>query len=214
MRSIHAALVARDPAVALHRLPIYHHWEDEELGVAPLYELLSIPAAPGGIRAYCRSSREGTAIELWFSAYYDARDRLGARALIFDAADRATLRAAGLRGASSWSGRWSPDRAPAVIAAFEALEGLRPRVLLPEDLPPGAPWPWPSLIFLGLYADAVEVAIEGAGRSIDARLDGERHHLREPHGDRWDALWRAWQAGPPALRPYAEWLRGRDLGEG
>lgn len=212
MRRIHAALVARDATAGLRRRPVYQHWEDEPLDIAPLYEVLWIRAAPAGIQTSVRSSREGAAIEGWLTAFYDARDALGARALIFDAADRATLRAAGFRGSSYWKARWSPGEAGAIIAAFDTLATLQPRVLLPEDLPRGSEWPWPDLLFHALYADEVRVTAEGRARVLETRLDGETHRLREHRGERWDALWAGWQAGSPPLRLYADWLRDRGRG--
>ncbi|MCB9706955.1 MAG: hypothetical protein H6711_34260 [Myxococcales bacterium] len=208
MAEIHTALVGRGLAAAIHRTPIYHHWEDESLDFPPLYEQISIAVTPAGIRAFCRSDREGTAIEGLIVAFDDERGPQGARALIFDAAERRALRAHGWLGSAYWSGRWSADDPSRIAAAFVAIETLDPRVLEPADLPPGMPWPWPDLLYHVLLAELVGVEGAGAERVLLTRVDGTTHRVQVDEGSRWERLRRAWSAAPPRLRRLSERGRG------
>lgn len=208
LQAVHAALAARFPGATLHRVPIYQHWEDEELGYPPLYEQLSLHVEPAGIPAWCSSDREGRGLEGILHTGGDHRDPRGPHALVFDAADRARLRAHGWRGPSGgWRARWPAGDPARVLAAYAALADTAPRVLLPEDLPPGAPWPWFELLFSGLLAEVVRTEGAGPQQIVVTRLDGEPHRFQIPAGSEWDRLWQQWRAAPPAMRPYAQWHR-------
>lgn len=207
MQAIHAELARRHPGLTLDRLPVFQHREDHELGYPPLYERLSIQVAPAGFPAWCSSNREGDALEGIFAAHHDARHPAGPHSLVFDPDDRAVLRSHGWRGTSTWSARWSADQPARVAAAFTALAALSPRVLLPADLPQGAPWPWADFVFSVLLAELESVEGTGERRILRTRTDGEPHRVLVPEGSPWDALWRGWLAHPPELRPYAQWRR-------
>lgn len=208
MEAVHAALVVGFPDATLARVPIYHHWEDEELGFAPLYEVLQIRVAPAGFPAWCTSSREGDAIEGMFSAWYDARAPGGPYALVFDADDRAELWERGWKGPSTWRARWSPDDAARVVAAFTVLANVLPCVLVPEDLPRDCPWPGSDLLFHVLLADVEGSEGVGERRILRTRVDGEAHRVAVAEGSPEDALWRWWLAHPPAMRRVSRWPPG------
>jgi len=207
MQTVHAALALRFPDATLDRLPIYQHWEDEDLGYPPLYEALSIKVAPAGYPAWCTSNREGMAIEGIFSSHHDARHPDGAHALVFDADERAALRSHGWQGSSSWRARWSADQPAQVISAFAILATLSPRVLLPEDLPDGAPWPWAAFLFNVLLADVEGIDGAGEGRILRTIVDDEVHFVGVPEGSPWDTLWRWWCHQPPTMRPFSQLRR-------
>lgn len=202
LSAAHAELAARFPGATIHRSPIYHHWEDEELGYSPLYECVSIKVEPAGYPTWCRSSRDGTAIEGIFSGYHDARHPRGAHALIFSADERAALRARGWRGGSTWQARWPAGDPAAIVAAFAVLATLAPRVLTPAALPAGAPWPWADLLFHVLLAEVVGVEGAGARRILLTRIDGTTHRVLVAEGSPWDALLQSWRAAPPRLVPF------------
>lgn len=207
MQAIHSALVFGFPAATLARLPVFQHWEDDELGHPPLYELLQLEVAPGGVPTWCRSNREGTGLEGRFLDYHGARHPAGPHALVFDAKDRATLRAHGWQGTGGWFARWSADEPERVAEALAVLGRLSPRVLLPEDLGAGTPWPWAEFVSSVLLADVEGSEGHGEQRVLLTCLDGQRHRVRVPEGSSEEALWRWWTAHPPAMRPYAQWYR-------
>lgn len=209
LRAIHAALQPRFPDATLTRSGVFQHREDEELGIPPLYERLSLRLTPAGYPAWCSSDRDGAALEGIFAAHHDARDPHGPHALVFDRNDRAALRAHGWRGTTTWQARWSPADPARVAAALAVLADLSPRVLLPADLPPDTPWPWGGLVYLVLLADLEGLEGRGEQQILRTRLDDETHRVSVPEGSPADHLRRWWSARPPALRPHAQWLRDR-----
>ena len=157
--------------------------------------------------AMLKALPEGMAIEGIFSAHHDARHPDGAHALVFNADERAALRSHGWQGSSSWRARWSADQAAQIISAFAILATLSPRVLLPEDLPDGAPWPWAAFLFNVLLADVEGIDGAGERRILRTIVDDEIHSVGVPEGSPWDELWRWWCHQPPTMRPFSQLRR-------
>lgn len=82
-----------------------------------------------------------------------------------------------------------------------------PRVLLPEELPPGSPWPWPRFIDCVLLAEVIGSEGSGAGRILVTRTDDELHRVVVGESSPEDAMWREWSANPPVLRRLSQWRR-------
>lgn len=206
MHAVYAALAQQFPA-RLERSPVFGHWEDEELGFPPLYEQLTVTVELGGWVAHCSSSRDGAAIEGLFSTYHDGRDPAGPHALVFAAGERAALREHGWHDVTHGRASWAAGDPTPIVAAFRVLASLSPRVLLPEDLPSGSPWPWPALIYWVLLAEVVGSEGSGAGRILVTRTDDELHRVVVAEGSPEDAMWREWSANPPVLRRLSQWRR-------
>ncbi|MCY1059555.1 hypothetical protein [Nannocystis sp. SCPEA4] len=206
MHAVYAALAQQLPA-RLERRPVFGHWEDEELGFPPLYEQLTVTVELGGWSAHCNSSRDGAAIDGLFSTYHDARDPAGPHALVFAVDERAALREHGWHGVAPCRASWAAGDPAPIVAAFRVLASLSPRVLLPEDLPPGSPWPWPRFIDCVLLAEVIGSEGSGAGRILVTRTDDELHRVVVAEGSPEDAMWREWSAKPPVLRRLSQWRR-------
>jgi hypothetical protein len=200
VRAVREALPAELGATEVVSHELYGHWEDEELGLPPRAVILHFSFRAGPFRVHASTAADGE-IEAVFAPYASEREPGGPWHAQLGPGDRERLLAHGWRQRGPWTALW-PAGPEHVVAGLLAVRGLSPRLLRPEDLPPGRKWPWIDLIEHGLFADAVLERVRERDRwLVTTSVGGETHRLQLYDED--DALLTWWHAAPRVLRPWS-----------
>jgi hypothetical protein len=190
VRLVHGKLAEHVPCRAVVESPVYRHYEDEELGIGPMGDVIGFSADLRGLPIVVRSDPDDrTVIELY--PYGGKGD--SAFHVRFT---NATQRALALAGFVPWL----PFRRVVTVREVAAIDAIVQTVvaaagerLTARQLPEGLKLPWTAFIHYVLFADAIEGEVEEHGhRVLLTRCGAIVHRVHCDRGTNEDRVLAAW----------------------